>query len=907
MIGTWFLLVPGTLEAQNCIATGINGTVINQNCSQACSDLNFQVPHLKSSSDYKVITIPYNPYPYLDPSGRESRGIYADDQFGDKVNMPFPFCFYDSVYNAFVVGSNGLITFDTTNANCSNAFTIDPPIPYDGGVACMQNETYYPRASIMGAFSDLDPRIPPSLPDRKIMWYTEGSAPCRKYVISFYHVGTYSTTGACNTFGNTFQIVLHESTGIIEVFFEQKTLCPASSNGGSAILGIQNWNRDKALAAPGKNATQWKETKTGYQFIPSGGASRYIQSGLYELGGAFVATADTSTTRTPGILNLRFPNVCPPSGNATYVVKTDYSSCSDPLTQLTSYDTIYINRNFTATVATTASACSTGDNGTVTVTVPAGTGVPPYNFLLDGVTSQVGASPMLFSNVSTGAHNVVVTDFGGCVTKPIPARIFAGIPLTSTVSKTDPLCNGQDNGTINLTTSGGLAPYQYSVDGGVNWQNNNIFNVRAGDYMVITRDANNCTIPWPVTITEPAALTVATTTSNASCNGGKDGRINMVVSGGKTPYQYSLDGTSYQVSAILNVDPGNYIVTVKDNAGCIKMVNAAVGLTNDLTITPQTDAVICEGTSMQLQLNSNATVYAWTPSAGLNQNNVSNPVANPGVTTPYIVTATLGRCSANDTVVVQVNAAPIANAGTDGFICYGQSYTLLASGGASFKWTPSSFLNSSVISNPVSTPDKTTIYSLFVTDALGCSSLVADEVTVDVTPPIHVQNFPADTIGYSGDQFQLLATSVANMYAWSPAAGLSDPSIPNPVVTLGSIGDDITYKVIASTIAGCKGEGYARVRVYAGPDIYVPTGFTPNNDGKNDKFIPFPVGIKKIKYFRVFNRWGQMLYSTTTPNEGWDGKFEGRDQVSGVYVWMAEAVTRDDRLIMKKGTVALIR
>jgi gliding motility-associated-like protein len=188
--------------------------------------------------------------------------------------------------------------------------------------------------------------------------------------------------------------------------------------------------------------------------------------------------------------------------------------------------------------------------------------------------------------------------------------------------------------------------------------------------------------------------------------------------------------------------------------------------------------------------------------------------------------------------------------------------------------------------------------------------LTTDQVYIDVTPPIKIQTFPFDTIGYSGDQFQLLAvpsdTDVIN-YTWSPTTGLSDPRVPNPIVTLGSNGDVIQYQVIASTIAGCKGEGYITVRVYKGPDIYVPTGFSPNGDGRNDRFLPIPVGIKSLNYFRVFNRWGQLLFSTNRLHDGWDGKLSGTEQPSGVYVWMIEVVANDNRVITKKGTVTLVR
>jgi gliding motility-associated-like protein len=121
------------------------------------------------------------------------------------------------------------------------------------------------------------------------------------------------------------------------------------------------------------------------------------------------------------------------------------------------------------------------------------------------------------------------------------------------------------------------------------------------------------------------------------------------------------------------------------------------------------------------------------------------------------------------------------------------------------------------------------------------------------------------------------------------------------------MGDVVLYTVTASTIAGCQGVGYVKVQVYKGPDIYMPTAFTPNNDGKNDIFKPFTVGIEKINYFKVFNRWGQMIYSTSAINEGWNGKIGSADQPSGVYVWMVQGVTKDGKIITKKGTIALIR
>jgi gliding motility-associated-like protein len=122
-----------------------------------------------------------------------------------------------------------------------------------------------------------------------------------------------------------------------------------------------------------------------------------------------------------------------------------------------------------------------------------------------------------------------------------------------------------------------------------------------------------------------------------------------------------------------------------------------------------------------------------------------------------------------------------------------------------------------------------------------------------------------------------------------------------------NIGDELMYKVIATNTDGCAGEGYVKIKIHKGPAIYVPTAFSPNGDGRNEKFTPHPVGIKSYNYFRVYNRWGQVIFSTTKLHHGWDGKINGVDQAGGTYVWMVEGISTDNKLITKKGTVTLIR
>ncbi|MCX8020917.1 MAG: gliding motility-associated C-terminal domain-containing protein [Chitinophagaceae bacterium] len=1220
------------MNSQTCTPTGIQGTTIHFLCNQTCRTIEFRIPHLKSTDHYTVSSVPFAPYPFNNPTGTVISSIYIDDRYSPLIPMPFGFCFYGSTYNNMVVGSNGVITFEALCANANNAYTLTvggqpQPIPYNGGAGPTGiATTYYPRTAIMGAYHDIDPSASP-LPTRRIEYNVFGTAPCRKLVVSFLDIRMYSCTSLiCSQ-----QMVLHESTGIIEVFLVNKPVCPGW-NQGLAILGIQDETRTKAVAAPGKNCTQWSESNTGYRFTPAGNTSRFVISELLDMAGNVIAVADTQTV-VPGMLDLRFNNFCPPAGTNQYIVRTQFSSCISGQPPLISSDTITITRdNSLGASATSTPASCGGSDGTITVTVPAGVGTPPYTYVLDGGTPVTGGSPYTFTNVAAGPHTVNVTDAsGGCTSSlnvnvnasgninittsvnstscvgvnngsitvtsaggtgpytfsinggaavpgtipytfsnlpagnhvirvndlgtgcnsgnisinvpvgagvsgtasttpascaqvsngtitvtantgtppfswslnggpfvpgpnpftftnlpagnhtvtirdnnncsilipvtisvgpgvtgnatstatscpgvnngtitvtatngtppftwslngapPVPGNnpyTFTGVPpgnhtvritdqlgcfvqipvtvnqgppltttasvtnvlcfggnsgsiqvqppsggtppfsysldgtnwqsqntftgltagtyivyfrdnvgctgqlsvtihepaeITATLSATPVTCNGGNDGKITVNANGGVSPYEYSMNNGNTWVGSNEFTVPAGNYTILVRDANQCVKSFTVSVTEPLAISVSATTTPATCDGGNDGTITVSATGGNAGgYSYSIDGTQFQSSSVFQVAPGNYTITVKDPSGCTGNATVVVELNNNLTFTPQQDVTLCEGNSTSLNFISNANEFSWSPATGLSNTSIPNPTANPTTTTQYIVTATLGRCQVKDTVVVHVNPAPIPNAGPDVQICYGQTYQLQASGGVRYLWTPSTYLNNNTIPNPISSASQTITYTLqVVADANGCQSLTTDEITIDVTPPIKVYVFPSDTILYSGDQIQLRAVptvSSVNTFLWTPAGYLNNPNVQNPLLTAPAVGEEIIFKVSARNPAGCLGEGFTRVKIYKGPELYTPTAFTPNGDGKNDVFYPFPVGIASLRYFKVFNRWGQLVFSTQKLQEGWNGKWNGIDQPAGTYVWVAEAVDKNNKTIFRKGTVMLIR
>ncbi len=350
----------------------------------------------------------------------------------------------------------------------------------------------------------------------------------------------------------------------------------------------------------------------------------------------------------------------------------------------------------------------------------------------------------------------------------------------------------------------------------------------------------------------------------------------------------------------------NYFVTLNDN-GCINTDTVQVRVINFVTLQAMADTTICATDSLQLHINSDGLRFVWTPSATLSNANIPNPMAHPVTTTNYQITASVGSCSTTDNVIVTLVPYPMANAGPDTTICFNSSAQLQGSMvGSAFTWTPTSSLSNAAILNPVASPFSTTSYILSVTDVQGCPKPKKDTVIVTVLPKI----FPFagnDTAVVVGQPLQLNATGGTG-YEWSPPIALNNPLIHNPIATYDGSIDSITYKVLINNEAGCVDSAYVTVRVFkTNPQIFVPTAFTPNGDGKNDIFRPIAVGIAKFDYFRVFNRWGQLVYQTQRVGVGWDGRISGKEQATGTFVWLVKGTDYTGKTVFAKGTVTLIR
>jgi gliding motility-associated-like protein len=225
-----------------------------------------------------------------------------------------------------------------------------------------------------------------------------------------------------------------------------------------------------------------------------------------------------------------------------------------------------------------------------------------------------------------------------------------------------------------------------------------------------------------------------------------------------------------------------------------------------------------------------------------------------------------------------------------------------------YLWSPTDYLNNAQISNPiVSNPLNSVTYNLRVLDGDGCESIQPAIVHVIVMPAAKVFAGNDTTILLNG----LLTLNAQDVngakfinYTWSPTEGLDNIMSQHPIA---SITKDITYSVLASTIDGCEATAAIFIKVFSGSNIIVPNAFTPNHDGHNDILKIKLIGIKQLQYFRIYNRWGQQVFSTADNGQGWAGTFNGILQNTGAYVWSAAGIDYLGKSVHKTGSVLLIR
>lgn len=344
-----------------------------------------------------------------------------------------------------------------------------------------------------------------------------------------------------------------------------------------------------------------------------------------------------------------------------------------------------------------------------------------------------------------------------------------------------------------------------------------------------------------------------------------------------------------------------YYVDVTDTLGCSS--NDSVLIKVYLLPNAQIAAlpsIICSGDNVQLTATGGVR-YTWHSGLFLNDSTIANPIATVTDTVMYYVTVVNSHgCDLNDSIYIKPQMPVHALAETDTAICYGSVVQLTSSGGTYYLWTPDYELSNNIIANPYAKPYDTTRYTVTVSN--DCFS---DDTSVLVTVyPLPLANAGPDVTIYRG-QNTTLQGSLGEIYSWYPPNGLNQP---NDAITVAAPLQTTDYILRVEDYYGCVNYDTVRVNVLVNSLLLLPTGFSPNGDGVNDVFhIVKYFNIKKLNAFDIYNRWGELVFTTDDVEQGWDGIYKGRPQPTSTFVWVIKGIDFDDKEFIQKGNVTLVR
>ncbi|MEP7142447.1 MAG: T9SS type B sorting domain-containing protein [Ferruginibacter sp.] len=298
--------------------------------------------------------------------------------------------------------------------------------------------------------------------------------------------------------------------------------------------------------------------------------------------------------------------------------------------------------------------------------------------------------------------------------------------------------------------------------------------------------------------------------------------------------------------------------------------------------------------------------YEWTPVAGLSNPEVANPHAAPDITTSYIVTTNNngGGCRVNDTVIVRASIIDdsLQLIGKPTFcVDNGDSAILKVHPTSSIQWFKDDIAINGVYQAIYPVTLSGTYYAL-LKNGDGCSittkkqAIVIDRAKRGITYRVEyaITDLP----------LPLEARKIGEHVLWNPGTSLNDPASFKPIFT-GAF--EKLYTIEIKTNTECLTVDTQLVKIIKNVEIYVPTAFTPNGDGTNDFLHPILKGIKELSYFRVFNRWGQLMFEMKNELPGWNGIFKGLNQPTQTVVWMLECVGVNGIVYTKKGSSILLR
>ncbi len=507
----------------------------------------------------------------------------------------------------------------------------------------------------------------------------------------------------------------------------------------------------------------------------------------------------------------------------------------------------------------------------------------------------------------TGNYPIQVTDNSGntfiinapgdllpCSAAPCPTL------TTNVTAQTNVNCFGESTGSATVSAGNGTAPYTYTwIPGSLNGAAQS--GLAAGIYTVNIVDDEGCPGTMNVTITQPAsALTGSVNTVDASC-GANDGEATAVPVGGTAGYTYVWSNTAATTNTVTGLPAGNASVTITDANGCQIIENFTINSAGAATLVVSSiTGVVCADAT-----NGSATVstsggtapfdYLWTPSGETTATATGLSGGNNTIT----VTDADG-CVSTEVVTIPAPAPIVLDETITSTVCGSAvgEISVNASGGTgtlTYTWVPN-LGTTGTITNLIGGT-----YDLTVEDDNGCT--VSQSYSVDVLGNLDVEASPSSVQIEAGDTVQLFATGATN-YTWTPATGLSCNNCANPVASPTTT---TTYTVVGSDNFGCTGQATVMIIIQTVcGDIYIPSIFSPNGDGNNDKQCVYGGCIATMNY-AIYNRWGEKMFETDLQSDCWDGTHRGKPVNTGTYFYKFYAMLTDGTVVENSGNVTLVR
>ncbi len=571
-------------------------------------------------------------------------------------------------------------------------------------------------------------------------------------------------------------------------------------------------------------------------------------------------------------------------------------------------------------VLVTASQTFNGCNGAADneATAMASGGVGNFTYQWNDPQNQSGGQAV---NLAAQTFTVVATDGNGCAAettvtlKDLPA-------VTIGIIANEPTCNGYSDGEMGVNqVTGGVGQgntlnYTYLWS---NAQSGLTINGLAGGvtYTVTVTDSQGCEGIGSRFLPNPEPVSFESATTDVSCFGSADGTASVVnIDGPNTQYniKWGPNAGGQTTATATGLSAGTYTVTVTDNKGCFISNSVAVAQPAALKINAKTKDAGCSGEQTGfIVLNAEGGVpgyqYQWSNGATLAQ-------LNDIGAGEYSVTITdSNNCELIQAIRINQPEPIKPDLTAQDVTCFGRQDGLISiqtnGGTPPFKYSLDNIEykgTRTFIGLPAGN------YTVFVKDANDCTT--AGQVVVG-TPLEFVVDAGEDRTLILGDSLQLEATSANPApgfveYIWTePYAGtLSCTECTNP---WASPMYSIIYELLGIDSKGCESTDLIRVNVEKPRVAMVPTGFTPNNDLTNDLLVVHGMEGTLVKTFRIFDRWGELLYEdkdfyVNDTARGWDGTFRGKPMNGGVYVWYLEVEYPYDKAEATfRGQTTLIR